>query len=99
MSGIEISVSGLLAQGRRVESFARNIANVNTFPDSNNIPVDTVTISRQNGGVSTADVEDPNASLESQVVGLLSAKTSYEANAKVIKTQQEIDQSLLDIIT
>jgi len=103
MSGIAISVSGLLAQGRKVDNIARNIANINSFPEPGNvlgnIPIDTVTISRQGGGVDAVDVTDPNASLEDQIVGLISAKNSYAADAKVIKAQDEMDKAILDIIT
>jgi flagellar basal body rod protein FlgC len=96
MSAIDISVSGLIAQGNRVSSIARNIANTNT---PNYVPTDTVSISQDNGGVSTADVSDPNSSLADQIIDLNSAKNNYAADAKVIKVQDDMDKSLLDIIT
>ena len=100
MSGYEISLSGLRAQSRKVETLARNIANTNNnAPEGNFIPIDTVTISRENGGVATADIQSPGMSLENQLIGLSSAKNSFEANAKVIKAQDEMDRALLDILT
>jgi flagellar basal body rod protein FlgC len=73
MSGFDISVSGLLAQGRKIDGIARNIANINLPNGDNNLPID--------------------------VVDLNVAKTSYEADAKVIKAQDDMEKSLLDIIT
>jgi flagellar basal-body rod protein FlgC len=40
----------------------------------------------------------PNVSLEDEVVGLLTAKNSYIADAKVISVQRKLDKELLDII-
>ena len=96
MSVYGISVSGLLAQGSKVSGIARNIANINT---PNNIPVDIVSISQENGGVTTAEISAPNAGLEDQLIGLITAKTAYQADAKLIKIQSEMDKDLLDIIT
>jgi flagellar basal body rod protein FlgC len=100
MSSYDISVSGLLAQGSRVNAIARNIANINT---PNYAPSDVITISQDSqnnlSGVTTSDVSQPDESLENDLVDLSTAKNSYAADAKVIKAQDEMDQALLDIIT
>ena len=96
MSINQISVSGLLAQGAKVNGIARNIANINT---PNYEPVDIISISQENGGVTTAEVPAPDASIEDQLIGLITAKTSYQADAKLIKIQRDMDKDLLDIIT
>jgi flagellar basal-body rod protein FlgC len=41
----------------------------------------------------------PNISLEEEITGLLTAKTAYTANAKVIGVQRDMDRALLDILT
>ena len=40
----------------------------------------------------------PNVSLEEEIVGLLTAKNSYIANAKIISVQRDMDRELLDIL-
>lgn len=96
MSTYAITTSGLLAQGARVSAIARNIANANT---GNSVPVDIVTLSTKNGGVTTQETTKPDASLESQLVDLISAENGYKANAKMVKVQKEMDDALLDILT
>jgi flagellar basal-body rod protein FlgC len=41
----------------------------------------------------------PNIRLEEEITGLLTAKTAYTANAKVIGVQRDMDRALLDILT
>ena len=96
MSPYAITTSGLLAQGARISAIARNIANVNTV---NTVPVDVVSISSENGGVTTRETTKPDAPLENQLVNLISAENGYKANAKAIKVQKEMDDALLDILT
>jgi len=40
----------------------------------------------------------PDVSLEEEIVGMLTAKNAYIADAKIIKIQREMDKELLDII-
>jgi flagellar basal body rod protein FlgC len=96
-----ITVSALLAQGRAVQAHAANIANLNSKnPDGTNyIPVDSVTLSAESGGVISVLTENPNASLEDELIGLLDAKTSYTAAAKLIGVQRDMDDALLDIFS
>lgn len=96
MSTYAISTSGLLAQGARVNAIARNIANVNT-PDA--MPVDVVTLSNEQGGVTVHEVPEHDPSLENQLIELISAEHGYKANAQVIKAQKDMDDALLDIFT
>jgi len=62
-------------------------------------PTDVVTLSSENGGVTTREVSTAEASLESQLIELNSAEQSYKANAKVIQVQKDMDDALLDILT
>lgn len=39
----------------------------------------------------------PNVNLEEEIVGLLTAKTAYAADAKIISVQREMDRDLLNI--
>ena len=41
----------------------------------------------------------PNVDLANEAATLMTAEKMYEANAKVIKTQDELDKSLLDIMS
>lgn len=96
MSTYAITTSGLLAQGARINAVARNISNANS---TNHVPADVVTLSAQNGGVTTSEIPGKDPSLESQLIELLSAEHGYEANAKLIKVQKDMDDALLDILT
>lgn len=65
------------------------------------IPVQpsTVTVYDPDSADSDADgfMAAPNVSLEDDILGLLTAKNAYIADAKVIAVQRKLDQELLDI--
>lgn len=44
-------------------------------------------------------VAAPNVSLDEEMVNLVVAKNSYVANAKVVKTANDMSQTLLDIVS
>ncbi len=96
-----ITVSALLAHGRALQAHAGNIANINSKnPDGTNyVPVDSITLSHESGGVISVLTENPGASLEDEIIGLLTTKTSYTATAKLIGMQRDMDDALLDIIS
>lgn len=105
-----IALSGLNAAEKRLANSANNIANAST---PNFKATDAVQESVDGGGVRvdiverdpatvTVPTEDgtqelPNVSLEQEVVTGLTATYDYQANAKLLKTQKELDKSLLDI--
>ncbi len=109
-SALTYSLSGLQAASERASIRSQNIANVLT-PGYQ--PVEPVQISTSSGPVVSARAvplppggsnPDPsalafNGSLERDLVDLTQAKHAYAASAKVIKTANELQDSLLDIIS
>jgi len=101
-----IALSGLNAASTRLANSANNIVNART-PGFK--PSDAVTESVDNGGVivdirertpasvQTGNGEVPNVSLEQEVVNSITAESDFKANLALLKTQKELDKSLLDI--
>jgi flagellar basal body rod protein FlgG len=108
-----IALNGLGAFGKKLEVTANNTANVNTdgfkksrtdmsaaYPDGvkvtlskENTPGDYVPV-----GNGTLDMkESSNVSLEEEMVSLISTRYMYEANLKVLKTEESMTGELLDI--
>ena len=130
-SVFDISVSGLRAQGRRLEVSADNVANLLSLgaqPDPTRarpdefVPRRTAFASVLYGGVEAkampisppsrasfqpnhpdADADGvvplPNVSLEQELVGQIQALRLFQANAKVIQTQDRMLGALLDIVS
>lgn len=96
MSTYDISLSGLVTQSRRMGAIAQRVANVNT---ENFAPKDVVSLSRENGGVSSVEISKPDDSLENQMIDMITTKTAYKADAKLIKVQRDMDDALLDIFS
>lgn len=101
-----IALSGLNAAQQRVAVSAGNIANAAT---PGYAPQDLQQTANPGGGV-TAEVvarggdsvvvggkELPNIAPEEELVNTQLATYSFEANLKVLKTQNELSQSLLDM--
>lgn len=44
-------------------------------------------------------VDTPNVDLGEELVNLITAESSYKANAAVLRTAQDIDREVLDIVT
>jgi flagellar hook protein FlgE len=92
-----IAQSGIEAYSTKMEVTANNIANVN----SENFKASQVTMRENpNGGVDarvsqTADKVD----ISREAVEMLSTTAGFKANLKVLKTNSEMSQSLLDIIS
>lgn len=112
MDAINTALSGLRAAEKRLEVSADNIANVNTegakakevgarTGDQGGVIVDirvkdpaTVTVPSLDGQGTT---ELPNTSLDQEVVNQVQAGVEVKANLRVITTQKNLDQALLDI--
>lgn len=92
-----IAQSGIEAYNTKMEVTANNVANVN----SEDFKASRVTMKEdRNGGVKaeiaqTADRVD----ISREAVEMLSTATGFKANLKVIKSSDEMAQSLLNIIS
>ena len=91
------AVSGMLTQQTRLDVHAHNIANVNT-PD---FKASRLTQSEASGlgGTQVASIEESSdVDLATEMVGLMTAQRGFEANIPVIRTQDKMIGSLLDIL-
>lgn len=92
-----IAQSGIEAYSTKMEVTANNIANVN----SEDFTASRVTMKEtRNGGVDaqvsqTADRVD----ISREAVEMLATTAGFKANLQVLKTNSEMSQSLLDIIS
>lgn len=92
-----IAQSGLAAQTTRLEVTANNVANVS----SEKFTASRVELSEKKGGgvdakvASTGDQVD----ISREAVEMLSTVTGFKAQVQVMKAGQEMNKSLLDIIT
>jgi len=95
-SASSIAISGLSAAQWRLASAAHNIANAAT-PGFRRQVVQQAT--RADGGVATTleRVPAPGADLAGDIVGQMMAACEFEANLGVIRTEDRMLGSLLDI--
>ena len=102
VSALTSAVSGMQVSALRMDVSANNIANVNTpgFEQSDLVQV-SGSASAVSGTIRRIPNPDPTTSgtdLAKEMGGeMTTAKTGYSANLKVIKTQDEMLGSLLDI--
>jgi hypothetical protein len=113
MSGIlSIAVAGLQAASSRLSVHAANIANqqtegyrplrpVQTTGSSGEpvLQVERAPVSDAQQRVPGTDFVVPGKSLEGEMVGSLESATAYKASAKLVKTAEELDKALLDILS
>ena len=129
IAGFSASLSGLMAQSKRVAVSADNIANMTSRGLRKDGPAEqpgayapkqVQDVTTAGGGVRAevrpvtppsveiyapgnpdADANGvtaiPNVNLAEELVTQIQAQRAYEANAKAIKTQDELTDSLLDI--
>lgn len=110
MSVTSIAGSALRAAEIRLANSASNIANANTPGFT---PTAAVQSPVAGGGVRvdvvahtapaalSADAETaapPNVSLEREIIDSITASYDFKANLRVLRTQDEIEKSLLDIL-
>ena len=111
INSIGSSLAGLSVHKTKVDTTAHNVANVNTdgfkkdrvtihsnesgLPEANITEVDTPgpTILGPEG-----EVEKSNVDLAEEMVNLTIGKTGYMANLKVLKSEEEMFDSVLDIM-
>lgn len=129
IAGFSASLSGLMAQSKRLAVSADNVANMTTRgyrkdgpaeQPGTYLPKRTQDVTTAGGGVRAevrpvtppsvevyapgnpdADARGvaalPNVNLAEELVTQIQAQRAYEANAKAIRTQDELTDSLLDI--
>jgi flagellar hook protein FlgE len=97
------ALGGIEAAQNRISTAANNIANANdTAPQTNNgTPAPPLT----GGQIGTAGAQVQQAlagtdgDLTTNLVSVATAKISYEANAKVLKTVDKLARDTIDIVT
>ena len=97
MSGIEgIASSALAAIGKRQESTAQNIANFNAEGAS---PTRVTFEENPKGGVTASSTKvDDKVDITREAVDLVANAAAFTANIKVLKTANQMNKSLLDIM-
>ena len=92
-----IALSALNAFEKKLAVTANNIANMNTEDFK---PSEAAMHDNANQGVYVTLSQSPTAEVDlaKEMVSLMMAKQGIEANLKTIKTGDEINKSLLDII-
>lgn len=82
-----VTFSGEGNDGVRTETVLRDPAHVMVY-DANS------PFANEEGVIAT-----PNVSLEHEIIGMQTASSLYKANAAVIRTQKEMDDELLNILS
>ncbi len=106
VSSVQYGLAGLQAAASRVEIRARNISNVLT---EDYRPVEPVQVASENGPVVQEQFRSrllsvPSAAMSGtqglahDIVDLRVAEQAYAASAKVIKTANDMQDKLLDIL-
>lgn len=92
----EASISGIRAALVRLDVSANDVANANTDGHTNHRVVNR---SRAGGGVDASiEQTDQPVSLEEEVVEGIVAAHELKANAAVLRTQSEMDETILDLL-
>jgi len=110
MTGIpasHIAISALTALDRKLDVTANNVANVNTdefkksraLLQTQDVPGVSVTITGVDtpGTMQPNGVESSNVDLTEEFAELIITQHSQTANIRVIETEEEMQESLLDI--
>lgn len=97
IDSLDMSLQALGAFAHAAGDTARNVANVST---EGYRPVRTLI---EAGPFSVTAVTEPASAsggvdLSREMVGLMESETAYQANAKVVRTQDEATGSLLDLL-
>ncbi len=112
IDGFNVSLAGLNVFSRQLETIANNTANVNTDgykaqkatikEDKEGGPELTISLNTTPGipiQVPDSPVrETSNVDLSGEMPNLLVARKGYEANLKVLKTEEELSKSALDLL-
>ena len=97
MSSISaIANSGLQAAQNRLGASAHNIANLNT-PGFQRLRTEQAAVPGAGGVAATTQREPQGAALEQEVVEQMSATYAFKANLQVLKAEDRMMGSLLDV--
>ena len=113
MNALDIARSGLLANKAQLATSAHNTANANTNEFSKQITsqqtrlqggvsstVDTVTLSNEAKALAqNTDGPQNNVNLTEEAVNQIQSQKNFEQNAQVVRTQDQIQKTLIDMIT
>lgn len=102
MTGLSISLSGMLTAARRQDIVAHNIANVAT-PGFRSLRADSVEL--HGGGAAigsitpsgSAELNRSNVNLASEVANLIVNRNAYQANVSAFRAQADLVGELLDL--
>jgi len=111
INSIGSSFAGLSVHATKIDTTAHNVANVNTdefkkqrvtihskeqgLPEANITEVETPGYKIQGP---EGEIETSNVNLAEEMINLIIGKTGYKANLKVIESEQDIFDSVLDIL-
>lgn len=96
IGAVGASVSGLDFQRARHSVSANNVANIATEDFQ---PTQAIAVAKPDGGVGTQIIElDGPPTVMHEVVSQKAAVAAYRANAAVLKTSDEMTQSMLDAL-
>ncbi len=104
MQAFSIAAKGMMTQVQRVNTAAQNIANAHTpgykaqSPDSPSVPAQGAAAplgAAGTGALMQAPAEPSDVDLASEITTMIMAQRTYEANAKVLKTADDMTKSLL----
>ncbi len=102
-SALSSAVSGLAANAASVQAVAENVANVNT-PGYRAVRVLTSSIiagagaGSSPGGVQVSRRREGEVNLVRQFTRLIQAEISYTANAKVIRTADDLARKVINVV-
>ncbi len=100
---LSTAISGLASSSARVAASAQNIVNINTdgylAKDAQGRVTPAVSVSRAfgAGSVQVEAIEPSNVNVAKEFIDMIAAKAAYEANAKVIRTTEDMQKDVLDI--
>lgn len=112
IDGFNASLAGLNVFSRQLETIANNTANLNTdgykarkaviVENKQGVPELTVSINKS-PGIPIQEPDGPireisNVELSQEMPNLLVARRGYEANLKVLKAQDELVKSTMDLL-
>ena len=102
---LQTAVSSLRVNAEQAHSVARNVVNANTPGYKPQEVRNTSLVTSQGLGTAGAGVQaqliagDGDVDLGREFAKLLTAETSYRANAQVIRSTEDLQRQLLDIVS
>jgi len=92
------SLTGIYAYTTLLNNTANNVANMNTDGYK---PLETIMQESSSGGVNavtTMSANADNVDLSTEAVDMITAATGFKASISVLKTDQEMQKSIIDLV-